>query len=261
MPVIVCLSSWTADEDFDILLCGAAAYDRQSDAAGPLPKLLVLITGQGPLRKYFESRIANLHFRHITFRTLWLVHDDYHLLLRIADLGLCFHRSSSGVDLTMKIADMFGAALPVCAYDYGQCLGDIMEAGHHGVLFNTGDDLDDRLGALLATFPRHTPMLDTMRRAIGEDVHQTWEQDWHRVAWPIFRRLFKSIARIIHQTTEDTEQYHDFDKADSSYELNHEDTKIPGTALRYVPACEIVIGIVLRNTPFRVLLSSSYLRD
>jgi hypothetical protein len=124
----VCPTSWTADEDMALLLEGL----MQWDAAPPGPRLFVLITGRGPLRDAFERRLSGIRWRRAEVHTAFLDPADYRELLCAAHFGFCMHRSSSGVDLPMKVMDLFGARTPVCALDYGACLAEQLQPGVHG---------------------------------------------------------------------------------------------------------------------------------
>lgn len=114
--LIVSSTSWTEDEDFSILLKSIEIYEAQAKPSDP--KLLFVITGQGPLKKFYESKIKEMKLVKTRIITTWLESSDYPLLLGSADLGVSLHTSSSGMDLPMKVVDMFGCGLPVCAINF-----------------------------------------------------------------------------------------------------------------------------------------------
>lgn len=80
----------------------------------------VLITGKGPGRARFEAQIKAAGLSsHVVVSTVYLQsYLQYSITLGAADVGLCLHQSSSGLDLPMKAVDMLGAGLPVIALDY-----------------------------------------------------------------------------------------------------------------------------------------------
>jgi len=187
---IVCPTSWTEDEDLAVLLDALALLEKRVGESGAgstreFPKLLVLITGRGPLREGFERRIAGRAFERIAIGTAWLPAEDYPRLLAAADLGLCFHGSASGVDLPMKLVDMFGAGLPVCALDYGPCLSERFDVGNTGLTFSGSQQLADQLHDLFADFPARTPALDRLREGVARSDRIRWEDGWRNVAEPV----------------------------------------------------------------------------
>ncbi|KAL3508877.1 hypothetical protein ACH5RR_028278 [Cinchona calisaya] len=123
-PAVVSNTSWTPDEDFGILLEAALMYDRlvaerlnEDDLSKDeivwneihngkqflYPRLLFIITGKGPEKEKYELKIRKLKLKRVAFRTMWLSAEDYPFLLGLADLGVCLHTSSSGLDLPMKV--------------------------------------------------------------------------------------------------------------------------------------------------------------
>lgn len=88
------------------------------DEKAHYPHLFCIITGKGPQKPFYMAQIAKRNYKNITIITPWLAIEDYPVCLAAADLGVCLHYSSSGLDLPMKIVDMFGCALPVCAVNY-----------------------------------------------------------------------------------------------------------------------------------------------
>ena len=188
--VIVTSSSWTADEDFSLLLEAMLACDSALEH-GPghreLPGLFFLMTGDGPQRAHWEQRFAACAFRHVRTRTVWVDAADYPRLLGAADLGVSLHRSASGVDLPMKIADMFGAGLPVCALNYGPVLSEMVREGENGELFSTGAELAQRIQTTLAGFPGAS-RLEALRAGVDRLAGESWADGWRREARPLFAK-------------------------------------------------------------------------
>ncbi len=174
--LVVSPTSWTRDEDFDLLLdavrrCEALVAGRE------FPDVLVLLTGRGARRARFEAEAATLPGRRLHVRTLWVEPDEYPRTLAAADLGLCLHRSASGLDLPMKIADMQGAGLPVCALDYGPCLDEMLRHDDTGLRFADAAALAHQWVDLLATFPA-MPWLDRLRANVAAARGLTWRAGW-----------------------------------------------------------------------------------
>jgi beta-1,4-mannosyltransferase len=117
--MIISSTSWTEDEDFGILLNALQQYDKMADAeSSKLPNLVCVITGKGPLKEHYLGIISKITLKHVEICTPWLEAEDYPILVGSADLGICLHTSSSGLDLPMKVVDMFGCGVPVCAYTF-----------------------------------------------------------------------------------------------------------------------------------------------
>jgi beta-1,4-mannosyltransferase len=185
---IVCPTSWTEDEDFDVAIDAVTELEERirgweaGNSSRRFPELLILVTGDGARRAEFERRFAGLPARRIQLRARFLEPEDYPRVVGSADLGLCLHRSSSGLDIPMKIADLFGAGVPVCALDYGACLAERVRHGDNGLLFSTGRQLADVLLDLFETFPADQKMLERLRSGARKSARPTWEEGWAREA-------------------------------------------------------------------------------
>jgi beta-1,4-mannosyltransferase len=188
---IISPTSWTADEDFDVVIDAVRHLEdriRGWEGGGParrFPDLVILVTGDGARRAEFERRFAGLPARRVQLRTRWLDPEDYPRIVGSADLGLCLHRSSSGVDIPMKVVDLFGAGVPVCALDYGACLAERVRHSDNGLLFSNGQQLGDILFDLFESFPASAPLLERLRAGARRSSRPTWEEGWATEARPV----------------------------------------------------------------------------
>ncbi|XP_019433857.1 PREDICTED: UDP-glycosyltransferase TURAN isoform X1 [Lupinus angustifolius] len=212
--LVVSSTSWTPDEDFSILLEAAVMYDRRvaailgeddsldeeviwkeiSDGKQCLyPRLLFVITGKGPEKEMYEAKIKRLKLKRVAFRTMWLSAEDYPLLLGSADLGVCLHTSSSGLDLPMKVVDMFGCGLPVCAVSYS-CIKELVSVDKNGILFSSSSELADELLMLFKGFPDECDALKVLKNgALETGSSARWATEWEEHAKPL---ITKAVSRF-----------------------------------------------------------------
>lgn len=184
---LVTATSWSLDEDMEMCLEALQEYaTRRCAGLDPLRPLRVILSGRGPGREAFERKISGLHLAGVRIETAWVSPEDYPWMLRAADLGLCFHRSASGVDFPMKIVDMRAAGLPVLAYDYGPSLREEVGPDRGGRVFVTAAGLADNLTDLCAEGEESHERLSWLRSRAEGLPDETWEAAWDRVARPLF---------------------------------------------------------------------------
>lgn len=93
------------------------------------------------------------YWKRISIQTVWLEAEDYPRLLQLATLGICLHYSSSGLDLPMKVVDMFGARMPVLAINY-KSIGELVQNNVNGQIFSNSADLVQQLLNLFKEWPK-----------------------------------------------------------------------------------------------------------
>lgn len=167
VPIIVSSTSWTHDEDFGMLVKALAQVGG---------RVQLLITGKGPLKTLYEEKVLSLGLRNVQFATLWLSFEDYARLLGAADLGICLHSSSSGVDLPMKAIDMIAAGLPVAAVRF-PAIVELLEDGTNGLLFDDSDTLAEIINNAAGNASRI--------KSIKPPNLETWHEQWQRVVRPL----------------------------------------------------------------------------
>uniref|UniRef100_A0A8C7PNC5 Beta-1,4-mannosyltransferase n=1 Tax=Oncorhynchus mykiss TaxID=8022 RepID=A0A8C7PNC5_ONCMY len=181
--LLISSTSWTGQRTFTILVD---------------PILLTLDTccfnslcvcvrpGKGPQKDHYRKLIDTLSFEHVKICTPWLEAEDYPVLLGSADLGVCLHKSSSGLDLPMKVVDMFGCCLPVCAIHF-YCLHELVKHEENGLIFKDSEELSGQLKSLLWDFPgcEDEGKLGQFRRNLRASGGQRWDQNWDQNVLPL----------------------------------------------------------------------------
>ncbi|KAH7650316.1 hypothetical protein FG379_003388 [Cryptosporidium bovis] len=209
--VLITSTSWTPDEDIDLLLEGLILYDKAvaierakkngkqiSDTRKEktLPNLFLIITGKGPMKSEWIKKASMTGMRYVTIRTVFVEADDYPKILASSDLGISLHYSSSGLDLPMKVVDMLGAGIPVISFRY-QTMNELLyNNGDLDLFFDNSDELCERLKVLLTGFgdvqkkdSYPTLGLKKIAKQNNSRKHKTFMQEWNDNAATHFENM------------------------------------------------------------------------
>jgi beta-1,4-mannosyltransferase len=183
--LLVSSTSWTPDEDFSILI--AALCEYSANAASHMPEIAAIITGKGPQKDMYLREIAKLKkegkLARVTIESAWLSFEDYAALLAAADLGVSLHTSSSGVDLPMKVVDMFGAGLPVVGWSKFEAWPELVTENLNGLGFTSSHEL---ARCLMDLFKPGSKQLELLKKGAIAESTRRWEEEWGPVAGRLF---------------------------------------------------------------------------
>lgn len=181
--LLVSSTSWTADEDFSLLLDALVGYSEKAAQDKSLPYILAVITGKGPQKEHYLKKIKDLSqakkLSKASIVTAWLSAEDYAALLGAADLGVSLHMSSSGVDLPMKVVDMFGAGLPVVGWSKYESWPELVKEGVNGRGFGSAQELERLLVELFSGEAKH---LENLKKGALREGLKRWDDEWNAVA-------------------------------------------------------------------------------
>ena len=183
--LLVSSTSWTPDEDFSILI--AALVEYSAHASQRHPDIAAIITGKGPQKDMYLRKIAQLNkegkLGKVTIESAWLSFEDYAALLGSADLGVSLHTSSSGVDLPMKVVDMFGAGLPVVGWSNFEAWPELVTENINGLGFTTSNEFAN---CLLKLFEPGDKQLEKLKKGAIAESTRRWDEEWNPVAGRLF---------------------------------------------------------------------------
>jgi len=229
--LIVSSTSWTPDEDFSILMNALILLDsmfgdekrnqnmsNHNNNKNNNIRLIVIITGKGPLQSYYQRILESSPFPNQTVQVLtpWLKPIEYPLLISIADIGICLHVSTSGLCLPMKVLDMFGCHIPVLARSYATIREELVYDGKNGRVFENAVDLVDCLVNVLnlkvvvdddknnnSDKRNKKNTLSMMRMDIASRMKKGWDENWIEFALPVLLSCCSHNSRSRHSTGKD----------------------------------------------------------
>lgn len=180
--ILVSSTSFTPDEDFNLLLSALKKYEKLPN----VPLIALIITGKGPLKQQFLAAVSESKFSSkIVIKSVWLPSEDYPKLLSVADLGISLHTSSSGIDLPMKIVDMFGCGIPVVSLNF-PAIDELVVDGSNGFVCKDSSSPEDEICRLLVQSFTDELLYNTIKMGAMAETKLRWQENWNQKLGKIF---------------------------------------------------------------------------
>ena len=202
--VMISSTSWTPDEDFSMLLDAfikteelifESIEDRSQNniyniTKEQIKKILFLITGRGPMRDKFMEKVSEAKLKFFDVKSIWLESDDYPKLLSLVDLGISLHYSSSGIDLPMKVVDMFSGCLPVASIYY-ETINELVQENVNGFLFKNDKELAKILKNVIIEMSAtgKCEKINKFREKLNKELDKNdWVSQWKQRVPPALKK-------------------------------------------------------------------------
>lgn len=185
--ILVTSTSFTPDEDFGILV---DALKQLDDMLHDDNRLIMLVTGKGPLETTFTNAVKGFEWKHISIHKIWLPIEQYPNILKISDIGLSLHYSSSGLDLPMKIVDLFGSGVPVITLSY-PVIKELVQDNVNGVILH--ENVSNELAqAIYTCLYRNKKKYLTIKEGALKESTRRWDHEWCAKLKPLLALSRKS---------------------------------------------------------------------
>lgn len=167
--------------------------------------------------------------------------SEYPLLMGCANLGVCLHTSTSGIDLPMKVRwcfyfkisssavlhfhcvlclqvlDMFGSGVAVCAAKF-PALSELVQHDVNGKVFSTEEELAGQMFSLLFQDRNQTQVIpvvsgernwkwesaELQRLRCNAATIGTWDENWAKVMEPLMQQVIGKRKQPMQMLCEST---------------------------------------------------------
>eukprot|EP01054_Gregarina_sp_Poly1_P007483 Gregarina_sp_Poly_1__7482@NODE_416_length_8734_cov_134_157609_g338_i0_p3_GENE_NODE_416_length_8734_cov_134_157609_g338_i0NODE_416_length_8734_cov_134_157609_g338_i0_p3_ORF_typecomplete_len451_score42_96Glyco_trans_1_4/PF13692_6/1_8e03Glyco_trans_1_4/PF13692_6/1_2e14Glycos_transf_1/PF00534_20/3_5e03Glycos_transf_1/PF00534_20/8_4e13Glyco_trans_4_4/PF13579_6/7_6e06Glyco_transf_4/PF13439_6/0_00045Glyco_transf_4/PF13439_6/5_1e02_NODE_416_length_8734_cov_134_157609_g338_i055636915 len=192
-PVVISSTSYTEDEDLQMLLDAVEDYAKAKNSNHELPRIRLIITGTGPNRERvaesIKARQTTLEDR-VRIYQIFTTPEDYPRIMGCADLGVSLHFSSSKLDIPMKVVDMLAACLPVLSFRY-PAMNEVLPRECCELSFKSRDGLCTSLIQTVKNFPNNSK-LPALKQSCLLLRKVSWEDQWDSQVLPLLHLTKKT---------------------------------------------------------------------